>query len=194
MGSTAAVVRANPTANFAYMNVPPAKDSAPRNQPVSQPSFIIIRAVAIGKPRVGLRMKVCGARFSVQQRHSCRCQQMSASMPTRHAEACATPCMISFASKGVSRMDRKKASDFPQELLNLFDLYVHGDIGRRDFFDSAKKFAVGGVTVASLFESLRPNYAWAEQVPKNDSRLKTGYETVPSPQGNGTIKGYLARP
>src|SRR5437764_9682772 len=58
MGSTAAVVRANPTANFAYMNVPPAKDSAPRNQPVSQPSFIIIRAVAIGKPRVGLRMKV----------------------------------------------------------------------------------------------------------------------------------------
>jgi carboxymethylenebutenolidase len=91
-------------------------------------------------------------------------------------------------------MERKKASDFPQELLNLFDLYVHGDIGRRDFFDSAKRFAVGGVTVAALFEALRPNYAWAEQVPKNDSRLKTGYETVPSPQGNGSIKGYLARP
>jgi len=91
-------------------------------------------------------------------------------------------------------MERKKASDFPQELLNLFDLYVHGDINRRDFFESAKKFAVGGVTVAALFEALRPNYAWAEQVPKNYSRLKTGYETVPSPQGNGTIKGYLARP
>jgi carboxymethylenebutenolidase len=91
-------------------------------------------------------------------------------------------------------MERKKASDFPQELLNLFDLSVHGDIGRRDFFESAKKFAIGGVTVAALFEALRPNYAWAEQVPKNDSRLKTGYETVPSPQGNGIIKGYLARP
>lgn len=91
-------------------------------------------------------------------------------------------------------MERKKASDFPQELLNLFDLYVHGDIGRRDFFEGAKKFAIGGVTVAALFEALRPNYAWAEQVPKNDSRLKTGYETVPSPQGNGSIKGYLARP
>ena len=91
-------------------------------------------------------------------------------------------------------MERKKASDFPQELLNLFDLYVHGDIDRRRFFESAKKFAVGGVTVATLFEALRPNYAWAEQVPKNDSRIKTGYETVPSPQGNGTIKGYLARP
>src|SRR5258708_36465872 len=92
------------------------------------------------------------------------------------------------------KIDRKKASDFPQELLNLFDLYVHGDIDRRGFFDSAKRFAVGGVTVAALFEALRPNYAWAEQVPKDDKRLKTGYETVPSPQGNGSIKGYLARP
>jgi len=91
-------------------------------------------------------------------------------------------------------MDRKKASDFPQELLNLFDLYVHGDIGRRDFFEGAKKFAVGGLTATAIFEALRPNYAWAEQVPKNDSRLKTESATVPSPQGNGNIKGYLARP
>jgi carboxymethylenebutenolidase len=91
-------------------------------------------------------------------------------------------------------MERKKASDFPQELLNLFDLYVHGEIDRRAFLDGAKKFAVGGMTAMAIWESLRPNYAWAEQVPKNDSRLKTGYETVPSPQGNGSIKGYLARP
>src|SRR5436190_22036682 len=103
--------------------------------------------------------------------------------------------MIRYSPEARShiQMERKKATDFPQELLNLFDLYVHGDIGRRDFFDSAKKFAVGGVTVAALFEALRPNYAWAEQVSKNDSRLKTAYESVPSPQGNGTIKGYLAR-
>ena len=52
-------------------------------------------------------------------------------------------------------MERKKASDFPQELLNLFDLYVHGNIGRRDFMDGAKKFATGGLTVAAIFESLR---------------------------------------
>jgi carboxymethylenebutenolidase len=91
-------------------------------------------------------------------------------------------------------MERKKASDYPQELLNLFDLYVHGDIDRRGFFEGAKKFAVGGLTVTAIWESLRPNYAWAEQVPKNDSRLKTSYETVPSPQGNGTIKGYFVRP
>src|SRR5262245_31198659 len=91
-------------------------------------------------------------------------------------------------------MERKKASDFPQELLDLFHEYQHGDITRRDFFDRAGKFAVGGVTVAALFESLRPNYAWAQQVPKDDRRITVGYETVPSPAGNGSIKGYFARP
>jgi carboxymethylenebutenolidase len=91
-------------------------------------------------------------------------------------------------------MERKKAADFPQELLNLFDLYVHGDIDRRAFFDRARRFATGGVTVGALFESLRPNYAWAEQVPKTDSRLKTEYVTVPSPKGNENIKGYFVRP
>ena len=91
-------------------------------------------------------------------------------------------------------MERKKASDFPQELLNLFDKYVHGDIERRDFLEGAKKFATGGLTVAMIFESLRPNYAWAEQVPKDDPRIKTEYVTVDSPAGNGKIKGYLVRP
>ena len=91
-------------------------------------------------------------------------------------------------------MERKKASDYPQELLNLFDLYVHGDIDRRAFLDGAQKFAVGGVTATMIWESLRPNYAWAEQVPKDDKRLKTEYVTVPSPEGNGSIKGYLVRP
>lgn len=91
-------------------------------------------------------------------------------------------------------MDRMKASDFPQELLNLFDRYVHGDIDRRAFLDGAKKFAVGGLTASAILESLRPNYAWAQQIAKDDSRIKTEYATVPSPQGNGTIRGYLARP
>ena len=91
-------------------------------------------------------------------------------------------------------MERKKASDFPQELLDLFDEYVHGDIDRREFLAGAQKFAVGGVTAAALFEMLRPNYAWAIQVPETDPRIKVETVTVPSPQGNGTIKGYLARP
>jgi carboxymethylenebutenolidase len=91
-------------------------------------------------------------------------------------------------------MERKKATDYPQELLNLFDRYVHGEIGRRDFLDGAKKFATGGLTAMAIWESLRPNYAWAQQVAKDDSRIKTESATVPSPQGNGSIRGYLARP
>ncbi len=91
-------------------------------------------------------------------------------------------------------MDRKKASDYPQELLNLFDLYVHGDIERRDFLEGAKRFAVGGVTAIGLWESLRANYAWAEQVPKNDPRIVTSTATVPSPNGNGAMRGHLAKP
>jgi carboxymethylenebutenolidase len=91
-------------------------------------------------------------------------------------------------------MDRKHASDFPQDLLNLFDRYVHGEISRRDFFERAQKFAVGGLTAAVLFEMLKPNYAWAIQVQKDDPRIKAEWVIVPSPQGNGTIKAYLVRP
>jgi carboxymethylenebutenolidase len=91
-------------------------------------------------------------------------------------------------------MERKKASDFPQELLDLLDGYVHGAISRREFFDGAQKFAVGGVTAAALFEMLKPNYAWAVQVPPDDKRIKAEFATVPSPLGNGSIKGYLVRP
>jgi len=91
-------------------------------------------------------------------------------------------------------MERKKASEYPQELLDIFHEYQHGDISRRDFMERIQKFAVGGVTAVAIYESLKPNYAWAQQVPKDDARIKTSVETVQSPQGNGTIKGLLARP
>ena len=91
-------------------------------------------------------------------------------------------------------MERKKASDFPQELLDLFDEYVHGGISRRDFIDGAQKFAVGGVTAAALFEMLKPNYALAAQVPENDPGIKAEHVSIASPQGNGKIDGYLVRP
>jgi carboxymethylenebutenolidase len=91
-------------------------------------------------------------------------------------------------------MERMKASDFPQELLDLFHEYVHGGINRREFLDGAGKFAVGGLTTAAIFEMLKPNYAWAQQIPKDDKRIKSETATVPSPQGNGSIKGYLVRP
>jgi carboxymethylenebutenolidase len=91
-------------------------------------------------------------------------------------------------------LERKKASDFPQELLDTFDLYVHGEIGRREFLDAAKKYAVGGLTATAIWEMLRPNYAWADQVPKDDKRIKAERVTVPSPLGNTEIKGYFVRP
>jgi carboxymethylenebutenolidase len=91
-------------------------------------------------------------------------------------------------------MDRKQASDFPPEVLKLFDGYVHGMLSRREFLDNAGKFAVGGFTAAAMLESLKPNYAFAQQVAKDDNRIKTEYLTYPSPKGSGTMRGYFARP
>ena len=91
-------------------------------------------------------------------------------------------------------MERKQASDFPPEVLKLFDGYVHGWVSRRDFLDRAGKYAVGGFTAAAMLESLRPNYAFAQQVAKDDARIKTEYLTYPSPQGSGNVRGYFARP
>ena len=87
-----------------------------------------------------------------------------------------------------------KKSKLPAEAIELYNVYIHGGMSRRDFLDGARQFAVGGLTAAAIVEGLLPHYAEAQQVPKDDKRLKTEYATVPSPQGNGSIKGYLARP
>ena len=91
-------------------------------------------------------------------------------------------------------MERKKASDFPPQVMQLFDGYVHGNMSRRDFLDSTAKYAVGGLTATAMWEALKPNYAFAQQVAKDDKRIRTSYETYASPQGSGNMRGYLARP
>ncbi len=91
-------------------------------------------------------------------------------------------------------MDRKKASDFDQELLDLYDSYAHGLIERREFLNKASKFAVGGITAAVLLDTLSPKYALAKQVEENDPRIKGEHIEYPSPKGHGTIRGYLVRP
>ena len=91
-------------------------------------------------------------------------------------------------------MPRKTAADFPQELLTLFDGYVHGGLSRRDFLRGAEKYAVGGLTAAMLFDMLKPNYALANQVAPDDKRIVTETHTVASPAGNGRITGLLVRP
>jgi carboxymethylenebutenolidase len=91
-------------------------------------------------------------------------------------------------------MERMKATDFPKEVLKLFDGYVHGGLSRRQFLDRASKYAVGGLSAAAMLEALRPNFAWAQQVAKDDKRIRADYLTYPSPQGSGTMKGYFAKP
>jgi carboxymethylenebutenolidase len=91
-------------------------------------------------------------------------------------------------------MPRKTAADFDQELLILFDAYVHGGIDRRGFLERAQKFAVGGMTASMLLAALSPDFARAQVVPKDDKRIRTEMLTYASPQGSGTMKGYLAMP
>ena len=91
-------------------------------------------------------------------------------------------------------MPRLTAADFDQELLILFDAYVHGDLDRRGFLERASKFAVGGMTAAGLLTALSPNFAAAQVVPKDDARLKTETVDVPSPSGYGSLKAYVAKP
>jgi carboxymethylenebutenolidase len=89
-------------------------------------------------------------------------------------------------------MERKTPSDFPQELLDLFDFSVRDAIGRRAFLNRAQKFAVGSMTAAALLEVLKPNYAWAVQVPETDRRIRADYAYIASPQGNDAVNAYLA--
>ena len=90
--------------------------------------------------------------------------------------------------------ERRKAEDFPREVLTLFDQYVHGIIDRRDFLDRSAQFAVGGMTAAGFLQALSPEYAWAAQVPGEDERVRPEYVEYPSPDGSGTMRGYLATP
>jgi carboxymethylenebutenolidase len=89
-------------------------------------------------------------------------------------------------------MSRLTAKDFDPEVLKLFDQYVHGQLSRRDFIASATRYAVAGATGASLLSALSP--VFAAQVAATDPRIKGGYAEYPSPNGNGTLRGYLVQP
>lgn len=94
----------------------------------------------------------------------------------------------------MANKERLTAADFDPKLLILFDAYVHGHVDRRGFLDRASKFAVGGVTAGMLLDSLSPKFAEAQQVSPTDARLKAERVDYPSPQGSGTMRGYLVRP
>ena len=88
----------------------------------------------------------------------------------------------------------KRASEYDREILDLYDEYVHGQTDRRGFLNRAAKFAVGGATAASLLDSLKPNYALAQQIATEDARISAAYQTYPSPDGHDTTRGYLVAP
>ncbi len=82
----------------------------------------------------------------------------------------------------------------PAEAVELYNRFIHGELGRRAFLDGVKKYAVAGLTTTAIVEALMPNYAYGQQVSKTDERITASYETVPSPNGNGSIRGYFVRP
>lgn len=89
---------------------------------------------------------------------------------------------------------RMTAKDFPQELLELYDFYAHGKITKREFLDRAARYAVGGMTAATILASLSPNYALAQQVEFTDPDILPEYITYRSEKGHGDVRGYLVRP
>ncbi len=91
-------------------------------------------------------------------------------------------------------MKRTTASDYDQELLDLYDSYAHDQISRRQFLDKAAKFAIGGITAAGLLQALSPRYALAKEVDENDPAIDAGYIEYESPQGHGTIRAYRVQP
>lgn len=91
-------------------------------------------------------------------------------------------------------MSSKERRTVPAEAIEIYNQYIHGEINRRAFLNGAKKFAVVGLSGAAIVEALMPNYAMGQQVSRDDERITTSYETLPSPDGNGFIRGYLTRP
>lgn len=87
-----------------------------------------------------------------------------------------------------------RASDFPPEVLRLFDQYVHGQIDRRVFIDSAGRFAAGSIGGAGLLAALSPRFAYAQKVSPTDARIKAEFVEIDSPAGYGKVRGYLVRP
>jgi len=90
-------------------------------------------------------------------------------------------------------MTRLTANDFDPEVMKLFDQYVHGQLDRRGFLAQAGKYAVGGATAASLLTALSPSFA-AQMIAPNDARIKARFAEFPSPNGYGTLRGYLVEP
>ena len=91
-------------------------------------------------------------------------------------------------------MTNKERRTVPFEAIEVYNQYIHGEISRRKFLSGVKKFAAVGLSATAIVEALMPNYALGQQIRTDDERLTTSYETIPSPDGHGFMRGYLVRP
>src|SRR5262249_43745574 len=157
-----------------------------RSATCRKPKAIIPTSASAGAGRRSLgrrrRSKVCTRTTSSWQRRRTICLEAVEALSLWGERRCSTNL------KGFAPMERRKASDSPPEVLKLFEGYSHGLLSRRDFLDSAAKYAVGSFTAAAMLQSLGPNYAWGQQVARDDQRIRTDYLTYDSPQGSGTIR------
>ena len=101
--------------------------------------------------------------------------------------------IMSIQTRGESSMPAAKPK-LPPEAVELYNQFIHGFISRRAFFKRVQRLTVGGLAASAVIEALMPNYALGQQVARTDDRIRASYQPVPSPQGNGSIKGYLVRP
>ena len=91
-------------------------------------------------------------------------------------------------------MSAKERRTLPIEAIEIYNQFIHGEISRREFLRGAQRFAVAGLSASAIVQALMPNYAMGQQVARDDERITASYETIPSPDGNGYIRGYLVRP
>lgn len=90
--------------------------------------------------------------------------------------------------------NRPASTDFSRDVLDLFDAYVHGALDRRGFLRQCAVHAGSLAAATSILAALSPDFALGQVIAPDDGRIATTWIDVPSPQGNGTIRAYVARP
>jgi carboxymethylenebutenolidase len=77
-----------------------------------------------------------------------------------------------------------------QRIIDLYDAYTHGALARRDFLDRLGRLAGGSAAALALLGTLQNDYAHAQTVAEDDSRL-AGEDVSFGP---AATRGYLVRP
>lgn len=86
------------------------------------------------------------------------------------------------------------AKDIPQIAFDWYDEYAHGGMDRRAFTQRLAGLGIASLGIATVARGLAPNYALAEQVSFNDSRIVASYQDFDSPKGYIKGRGYWVEP